>query len=287
MSEGLNFSHSSDINEIIKALSIAQSKIGKAELNCENPHLGSRYADLSSVWEACKGPLTDNGMCVTAIPVRAQPAGWELITTLWHTSGQFFRAVMPLKLEKDNMQGLGSAITYARRYSLGAMVGVTQEDDDGERSIDRDKRPQGASRQQSAPPQGQQQSRPAGQPAQKNAQNGQQNRGSQPNSAQNVHKPDPRDNRPPAGGHHSSEKPKQETPKFGDGPPPRLRGQIVKDIMTAAAALGIGQDLTPPDTVAGLEKEVAAMFEGKVSGDLTVEDLEKLLAKLQNDQRAK
>lgn len=137
-------SHSPETAELVKALCAAQAKIGDAELNAKNPHFGSNYADFSSVRRACKGPLAESGLAVTQAPQRGHQ-GWELHTTIWHVSGQWVRAVMPLKLERDNMQALGSALTYARRYALASLVGVAvDEEDDGERSIDRQKNPKKA-----------------------------------------------------------------------------------------------------------------------------------------------
>lgn len=231
-----------------------------------------RYADLSSVWRACRGPLTKNGLAITQIPVRAGQ-GWELISTLWHTSGQWMRAIMPLKLERDNMQGLGSAITYARRYSMAALVGVTQEDDDGERSINRDK--QQGKAQQNAP----QGNRPPAQGGQKNAQNGQKNQAPPSKTAQNEQKIQDSAKAQPPG-----------PATFADTPAPplkRARGLIVKDILAAAKALGMDDEKDAMVLTKNLELEAGKLFEGKTSTQLNEDELEKLLSKLENDRVGK
>lgn len=122
--------HSESINEIAAALSKAQAVIAGAVKDKKNPHYKSDYADLSSVWDACRKPLTDNGLSV------AQTAATEdgrvgVTTLLMHSSGQWISDVLVMKPTKDDPQGVGSCITYARRYALAAMVGVAPEDDDG------------------------------------------------------------------------------------------------------------------------------------------------------------
>jgi hypothetical protein len=122
---------SSEINELAEALSKAQGVISAAEKERENPFFKSKYADLSNVWEACRKPLSDNGLAViqTTVGTKGQI---ELETNLVHKSGQFIKARIPVIQLKQDMQGLGAAITYARRFSLASMVGVYQDDSDGQ-----------------------------------------------------------------------------------------------------------------------------------------------------------
>jgi len=129
---------SDKINELAAALCKAQSKISKAEKNSTNPFFKSKYADLDSVWTACKGPLTENGLSITQMMGFNDNGDQVLITQLNHSSGQWMRSLIPVKYEcgggdKTNpLQKLGSAYTYLRRYALAAMVGVGGEpDDDG------------------------------------------------------------------------------------------------------------------------------------------------------------
>lgn len=124
---------SESIGELCQALSKAQSEIEHAQKDSVNPHFRSKYADLSSVWSACRGPLTKNGLAITQT-FDHNEREVVLVTTLVHTSGQFMRSILPIEAPKGSgSQKQGSAITYARRYALAAIVGVVaDEDDDGE-----------------------------------------------------------------------------------------------------------------------------------------------------------
>ena len=121
---------SESINEIAAALAKAQAVIVAAEKNAENPHFKSNYADLAAVWNACRLPLSKNGLSITQVHVN-EGQGVILESLLMHSSGQWILSRLPLMMLKQDMQGLGSATTYARRYALAAMAGVAQEDDDG------------------------------------------------------------------------------------------------------------------------------------------------------------
>src|SRR5438105_2601262 len=122
---------SENINELATALSKAQSEITPALKDSNNPFFKSKYADLESVWNACRGPLTKHGLCVmqSIMYIEGQ---MTLVSTLAHNSGQFIRSFAPILSAKMDAQGVGSAISYFRRYSLAALVGVVQSDDDGE-----------------------------------------------------------------------------------------------------------------------------------------------------------
>lgn len=133
----LRTEESEQLAELYAALSKAQGAMTAAAKDSKNPHFGSKFADLASIWAACRKPLADNGLCVIQAPVRS-PSGQqlELKTTLAHASGQWVRSYYPITPMKNDAQGIGSAITYAKRYSLSALVGVVSEDedDDGERA---------------------------------------------------------------------------------------------------------------------------------------------------------
>lgn len=124
---------SETIKELAIALAKAQAQIAPASKSAENPHFRSRYADLPAVWDACRKPLTDHGLSVVQMPVDAgEPGRVALMTMLLHTSGEFISSTVSTRLQKDDAQGIGSALTYLRRYALSAMVGVVaDEDDDG------------------------------------------------------------------------------------------------------------------------------------------------------------
>jgi hypothetical protein len=126
---------SEQINELVGALAKAQGEIMPAIKDSKNPFFKSSYADLSSVWNACKEPLSKNGLAVMQTMDHKENQ-LMLITTLAHASGQWVRSFLPVVTEKNNAQGIGAAITYMRRYALSAMVGITcDEDDDGNASV--------------------------------------------------------------------------------------------------------------------------------------------------------
>lgn len=116
---------------IAMALAAAQSNMGKALKSANNPHFKSKYADLSSVVDACMPALNDCGICVIQ-PTTDDETGRYVETILIHgESGQQLSCRVPLIVGKQDMQGYGSAVTYARRYGLMSMAGIAPEDDDG------------------------------------------------------------------------------------------------------------------------------------------------------------
>lgn len=119
----------SELTGITKALVEAQKKILSASKDATNPHFGSNYTSLKSVQDACKDALLSNDIAVTQI-IETLDEHVYLKTTLHHISGERLESHCPLFFDRSKMQSLGSAITYARRYSLAAFVGVVQEDDD-------------------------------------------------------------------------------------------------------------------------------------------------------------
>lgn len=129
---------SDTIAEIAKALALAQAEMRGAVKDSVNPHLRSKYADLASVWEACREPLTKNGLSVVQ-STRMEGSAVVVVTMLLHSSGEYISGEISLPPVKTDPQGHGSAITYARRYALAAMVGVSPEDDDGNDGSDRGK----------------------------------------------------------------------------------------------------------------------------------------------------
>lgn len=122
---------SDTITALATALAKAQATIEGAIKGKVNPAFKSKYADLSSVWDACREQLTANGLSVVQFPGEVVDGRMTLTTQLLHASGEWMRATMAVPLTKADAQGAGSAITYARRYALAAVVGVSPEDDDG------------------------------------------------------------------------------------------------------------------------------------------------------------
>jgi len=124
---------SEQINELAGALAKAQGQIVPAKFDGQNPHLKNRYTTLAAVWDAIRKPLSDNGLAVAQIVV-TEPDGMFLLTRLMHSSGQYVQATYPIAAGDNRgvsaAQAVGSALTYARRYSLTALVGVVSDDDD-------------------------------------------------------------------------------------------------------------------------------------------------------------
>jgi len=123
--------HSDQIHELAAALAKAQGQIEGAKKDSLNPHFKSKYADLASVWDACREALSTNGLSVVQSAENSPDTGYGVTTLLLHHSGQWIRGTLHLRPTKDDPQGAGSALTYARRYALAAFVGIAPEDDDG------------------------------------------------------------------------------------------------------------------------------------------------------------
>jgi hypothetical protein len=130
---------SENINELAAALAKAQGEMQAAIKDCINPFFKSKYADLGSVWDAARPVLCKNGLCIMQT---TEMLGEKIVmvTMLAHTSGQWVKSYLPLNPSKNDSQGVGAAITYLRRYSLSALVGVVcDDDDDGETASGRGK----------------------------------------------------------------------------------------------------------------------------------------------------
>lgn len=122
--------HSAELDKLAVALSKAQGAMETASKDSKNPHFNSKYADLANVWEACRTVLSENGLSVVQMPA-AEGNKVTVTTLLLHTSGQWIRSKLTMVTEKSTPQGIGSCITYARRYALSSVVGIAPEDDDG------------------------------------------------------------------------------------------------------------------------------------------------------------
>jgi len=124
---------SATIGKLAEALSKAQGVIEGAKKSADNPFFKSKYADLSEVWDACRKPLSDNGLSVvqTSDFLPEHPDMVCIETILCHSSGEWMKGRLAVKPVKSDPQSVGSCITYIRRYSLQSMVGIAPEDDDG------------------------------------------------------------------------------------------------------------------------------------------------------------
>tara|TARA_Y100000593_G_C4276434_1_gene320322 strand:+ start:780 stop:1331 length:552 start_codon:yes stop_codon:yes gene_type:complete len=122
---------SNKVDKLIPALILAKKEMGsRISTDSRNPHFKNEYTSLESLLEKISGPLTNNGLFLVQ-----QPTGHHLINTIYHTSGQFIQSKYKLMAEKQTPQGVGSAITYARRYSISALFMLASDpklDDDAE-----------------------------------------------------------------------------------------------------------------------------------------------------------
>tara|TARA_R110000751_G_scaffold56602_1_gene120605 strand:- start:351 stop:947 length:597 start_codon:yes stop_codon:yes gene_type:complete len=131
---------SNEINEIAKALSLAQSEMSGATKQSTNPFYKSNYSDLASVMQAISLPFSAHGLCFVQ-GAEANEQRVSVTTRIIHTSGQWLEATTELPPTKADAQGWGSAITYAKRYGLQALCGVPSVDDDGQEAVKRVAKP--------------------------------------------------------------------------------------------------------------------------------------------------
>ena len=129
---------SETIGALAAALAKAQGSLNAALKDSKNPHLKNKYADLAAVWKAAREPLSDNELAVIQTTERGE-GGQYLVTTLAHSSGEWIRGELAISSSGGNKgvnpdQALGSSISYMRRYALAAIVGVIQDDDNGNAS---------------------------------------------------------------------------------------------------------------------------------------------------------
>jgi len=120
---------SEQINELADALAKAQSEMNNAPLNKTNPHFKSKYADLASIRDAVIPALSKHGLALMQYTVNTD-AGLALRTRLAHSSGQWIEGEYPLPVVLDKPQAMGSALTYAKRYGMATMVGISADEDD-------------------------------------------------------------------------------------------------------------------------------------------------------------
>lgn len=135
---------SESIAELSAALAKAQGLLEGAKKDSNNPFFKSKYADLASVWDACRKPLSDNNLSVVQLAGSSceNPEIITIETMLCHSSGEWISGALSVKPVKTDPQAIGSCITYLRRYSLQAIVGIAPEDDDGNEASGKDGKPE-------------------------------------------------------------------------------------------------------------------------------------------------
>jgi hypothetical protein len=137
----MNFEHSAELDKLFEALAKAQAAFSPIKKDRTNPFFKSKYADLQAVIEATKKPLSENGLAF--IQITYVNGGVKVISILGHSSGQWIRGTLSMPVSKMDAQGIGSAITYGRRYSQQAIIGVSaEEDDDGNAAVSGPKKPE-------------------------------------------------------------------------------------------------------------------------------------------------
>ena len=125
---------SDTIAELAKALATAQGEIENASKNAANPHFRSKYADLAEVLNTVRPVMAKHGISISQFPAFEQGVA-SVETIVMHTSGEWLSGISSAPVTKQDAQGVGSAITYLRRYSLAAIAGIAQEDDDGNSAV--------------------------------------------------------------------------------------------------------------------------------------------------------
>ena len=130
---------SQSLDKLYAALAKAQLEMLPAKTGSSNPFFKSKYADLASIVKASRNSLGTNGLSVIQRIVRNGSAGMTLLTRLCHASGQWIESSMTVNPPKQDIQSLGSYLTYLRRYTYSSIVGVVacDDDDDGEAAIGR------------------------------------------------------------------------------------------------------------------------------------------------------
>lgn len=123
-------------DQLFTALAKARKDFGKVVKSSSNPFFKSKYADLAEILDATTNALSDNGLAVMQFPTTDISGRVVIVTVLGHSSGQWAEGRLPMPVTKNDAQGVGSAITYGRRYAFGALVSVASEaDDDGNAAL--------------------------------------------------------------------------------------------------------------------------------------------------------
>lgn len=125
--------HSEQIDQIASALADAQADLGIVFKQSQNDAFGSKYADLTRVWEAFQRVGPRHGLSVVQMPGHYDASARTMVMSvkLMHNSGQWLGGDMSMPLSRGDAHAYGSACTYARRYSLAALIGICPHDDDG------------------------------------------------------------------------------------------------------------------------------------------------------------
>lgn len=121
-------------DKLMDAMAKMQSTLDTAKKDSDNPYFKSKYADLAQCLLTAKKPMADNGLSISQ-HCTFDGVFVQCVSVLGHTSGQMMVSTLNIPVSKKDAQGIGSSITYARRYALSSIVGIAQKDDDGNGSV--------------------------------------------------------------------------------------------------------------------------------------------------------
>ena len=141
---------SESIAAISQAIAKAQGEVENASKNAKNPHFKSKYADLAELLNTVRPVFSGHGLAIVQMPSFVDGVA-SVETLISHSSGEWISSICSAPVSKQDAQGVGSAITYLRRYSLAAMCGIAQEDDDANSSVGHAPQPQTQAKPQAKP----------------------------------------------------------------------------------------------------------------------------------------
>lgn len=124
---------SEKVDKILPALAKVKKTLEAVTKGTNNPFFKSKYADLNTYLDEVEPRLEEAGLLLTqAVNTDLVTGNSSVESRIWHVeSGQWVGSEMGLVMAKGTMQDAGSAVTYARRYTLGALLSMQAEDDDG------------------------------------------------------------------------------------------------------------------------------------------------------------
>jgi hypothetical protein len=127
---------SETIADLATALSKAQGQIEAATKGSVNPAFRSKYADINALRDAIREPLAVNDLSLLQFP-RTLEGRVEVETMILHKSGEYMSETLSMPVSKQDAHGIGSALTYARRYGMSAMLNLAADDDDGNGAVEK------------------------------------------------------------------------------------------------------------------------------------------------------
>ena len=127
---------SETIGDLATALSKAQGQIEAATKGSVNPAFRSKYADINALRDAIREPLAVNDLSLLQFP-RTLEGRVEVETMILHKSGEYMSETLSMPVSKQDAHGIGSALTYARRYGMSAMLNLAADDDDGNAAVEK------------------------------------------------------------------------------------------------------------------------------------------------------